>query len=219
MKIEQCCNIAKLLCSNRSAVCSDDKSQYVTMQNTKSEFPNAWSQVSVTLLVLLLIMSLTSSSRCLQFPCRQKSRLDSTACTIVWKTGTYGSLQTVWFEWPEFFVSFCSNRSITWQITLQVLGIRASVSLCFDKRTCPRNTTLCYSLHAASDSSDPSGHSSSPSHFHLAGMQCPLSQVKSDSAQVFLAARKEESTWHEYKQCRRSPLQPTPPRTIQIALY
>lgn len=39
----------------------------------------------------------------------------------------------------------------------------------------------------ASDSSEPSGHSSSPSHFHRAWMQWPLSQVKSLSAQVFLA--------------------------------
>lgn len=41
MKIEQCCNIAKLLCNNRIAVYRDDKSQYVTMQNTKSEFPKS----------------------------------------------------------------------------------------------------------------------------------------------------------------------------------
>lgn len=39
-----------------------------------------------------------------------------------------------------------------------------------------------------SASSEPSGHSSSPSHFHLSGMQWPLPQVKSLSAQVFLAA-------------------------------
>lgn len=54
-------------------------------------------------------------------------------------------------------------------------------------------TCLCYSLHAASDSSDPSEHSSSPSHFHLSGMQCPLSQAKSVSAQVFFAARNEKN--------------------------
>lgn len=95
--------------------------------------------------------------------------------------------------WIFCVFNFCSNRSKTWHIILQVLGTTPPISLRFHKTTCLRNTTfLCYSLHAASDSSDPSGHSSSPSHFHLAGMQWPLSQVKSDSAQVFFAARKKK---------------------------
>ena len=44
----------------------------------------------------------------------------------------------------------------------------------------------------ASDSSEPSGQSSSPSHFHRSRMQWPLLQVKSLSAQVFLAVGQEE---------------------------
>lgn len=44
----------------------------------------------------------------------------------------------------------------------------------------------------ASDSSEPSGHSSSPSHLHRSGMQWPSSQVKSLSAQVFLAVGQAE---------------------------
>lgn len=43
-----------------------------------------------------------------------------------------------------------------------------------------------------SASSEPSGHSSSPSHFHRSGMQWPLPQVKSLSAQVFLAVGQGE---------------------------
>lgn len=117
--------------------------------------------------------------------------------------------------WIFCVFNFCFNRSKSWQIIVQVLGTPPPISLRFGKTTCLRNITfLCYSLHAASDSSDPSGHSSSPSHFHLAGMQWPLSQVKSDSAQVFFAARKKKkSTWHEYKQCRRPPSSPTTDNT------
>lgn len=48
------------------------------------------------------------------------------------------------------------------------------------------------SLQVAWDSSEPSGHSSSPSHFHRSGMQWPLSQVKSLSIQVFLAVGQGE---------------------------
>lgn len=48
------------------------------------------------------------------------------------------------------------------------------------------------SLHVASDSSEPSGQSSSPSHFHRSRMQWPSLQVKSLSAQVFLAAGQGE---------------------------
>lgn len=44
----------------------------------------------------------------------------------------------------------------------------------------------------ASTSSEPSEHSSSPSHFQRSGMQWPLSQVKSLSVQVFLAAGQGE---------------------------
>lgn len=44
----------------------------------------------------------------------------------------------------------------------------------------------------ASDSSEPSGQSSSPSHFHRSRMQWPLLQVKSLSAQVFLAVGQGE---------------------------
>lgn len=54
------------------------------------------------------------------------------------------------------------------------------------------------SLHVVSDSSEPSGHSSSPSHFHRSGMQWPLPQVKSLSAQVFLAVgqgEEHEGAW------------------------
>ena len=104
-----------------------------------------------------------------------------------------------------------------------MLGTTPPISLCFHKMTRLRNTTSpCYSLHAASDSSDPSGHSSSPSHFHLAGMQWPLSQVKSDSAQVFFAARKKKEkkgTWHEHKRCRRRSLHPVPLRMTLTAPY
>lgn len=48
------------------------------------------------------------------------------------------------------------------------------------------------SLHVASDSSEPSEQSSSPSHFHRSRMQWPSLQVKSLSAQVFLAAGQGE---------------------------
>ena len=44
----------------------------------------------------------------------------------------------------------------------------------------------------ASDSSEPSGQSCSPSHFHRSRMQWPLLQVKSLSAQVFLAVGQGE---------------------------
>lgn len=221
MKIEQCSNIVKLLWNNRSAVCSDDKSQYVTLQNTKSEFPKSLipgeCDTSCTAAdhkldkqLKMFIISLQT-----EIQTRQHCLYHSLENGYIWKFVHC----VIWNTWIFCVCNFCSNTSINWQIILQVLGITASVSLCFDNRICLRNTILCYSLHAASDSSDPSGHSSSPSHFHLAGMQCPLSQVKSDSAQVFFAARKEESTWHEYKLCRRSPLHPTSPRMIRIALY
>ena len=48
------------------------------------------------------------------------------------------------------------------------------------------------SLHVASDSSEPSEQSSSPSHFHRSRMQWPSLQVKSLSAQVFLAVGQGE---------------------------
>lgn len=124
----------------------------------------------------------------------QKYTVDSAACITVWKTGTFKSLETIWFEWPESFVSLISvlteakldtSSCKCWEQHLQFL-------YAFTRQHVWETTFLCYSLHAASDSSDPSGHSSSPSHFHLAGMQWPLSQVKSDSAQVFFAARKKK---------------------------
>ena len=48
------------------------------------------------------------------------------------------------------------------------------------------------SLHVASNSSEPSEQSSSPSHFHRSRMQWPSLQVKSLSAQVFLAVGQAE---------------------------
>lgn len=38
----------------------------------------------------------------------QKYTVDSAACITVWKTGTFKSLETIWFEWPESFVSLIS---------------------------------------------------------------------------------------------------------------
>lgn len=54
---------------------------------------------------------------------------------------------------------------------------------------CVRNV---YLLQMASDSSEPSAHSGSPSQRHLAGTHCPLLQANSVVAHVFFAAEKQK---------------------------
>lgn len=49
-----------------------------------------------------------------------------------------------------------------------------------------------YSLQVESASSEPSGHSGSPSHLHRAGTHCPFLHAKSVVAHVFFAVKKRE---------------------------
>lgn len=49
-----------------------------------------------------------------------------------------------------------------------------------------------YSLQVESASSEPSGHSGSPSHLHRAGTHCPFLHAKSVVEHVFFAVQKKE---------------------------
>lgn len=49
-----------------------------------------------------------------------------------------------------------------------------------------------YSLQVESASSEPSGHSGSPSHLHRAGTHCPFLHAKSVVAHVFFAVQKKK---------------------------
>lgn len=142
----------------------------------------------------------------------------SSFCTTVWKIGILEHLEAIWFKCPESLVCFLLQQKLKFKhhpVSVKNNTFRFLTPRALTGRHVWDTTCLCYSLHAASDSSDPSEHSSSPSHFHLSGMQCPLSQAKSVSAQVFFAAGNEKTnkTGCEYKQSGSPSLHPTPRRT------
>lgn len=94
------------------------------------------------------------------------------------------------YHWKIFF-----------RITVRLWGNLTNFNSSFPFSNWLENTSITtqwqYLLHVASDSSEPSGHSSSPSHFHRDGMQWPLLQVKSVSAQVFLAGKRKRGQWKD----------------------